>query len=176
MRLAIIADTHMPKGTRALPEACLRRLRAADLILHAGDFVGAAVLRDLQALGPPVHAVFGNVDDLELRSTLPERREIKLATGLVLGMVHDAGPRSGRLARLRHQFPGCEAVVYGHSHMPLHETDSRDGFQMLNPGSPTERRRSAIHTMAEGVVVDGRLELSIVDVDEPVSACGHRER
>ncbi len=158
MRLAIIADTHMPKGARRLPEACLRELERAELILHLGDFKAALVLAELEAVGPPVVAVHGNVDDAELCRQLPPERELEL-DGVRLGLVHDAGPATGRLTRMRRRFPGANAVLFGHSHLPLHEHDPQSGFQIFNPGSPTERRRSPTHTMGTGEVADGGLSL-----------------
>jgi len=164
-RIAILSDTHMPRGARALPPICVERCRSADLLLHAGDLMRLSVLRELEALGPPVHAVHGNVDDAEVRAVLPERRTVELPGGVRIGMVHDAGPKTGRLARLRRAFPDHAAVVFGHSHLPLHERDPGDGFQILNPGSPTERRRAPTHTMAEAVAHDdGRLEFAIIDL------------
>ena len=165
MRLAIISDTHLPKGTRTLPAACVVRLRRADAILHAGDLSTLAVLRELEALGPPVHAVHGNVDDAEVRSALPATLELDLPGGLRLAMVHDAGPAARRLARMRRAFPDAAAVVFGHSHIPLHEADPADGFQLFNPGSPTERRRSPRHTMGEAVVRGGTIAFARVDLD-----------
>jgi uncharacterized protein len=144
-RLAIISDTHLPRGARRLPDACVARLRAADLILHAGDISTLEVLRAIEALGPPVAAVHGNVDSAELRALLPEARVVEAGEARI-GMVHDAGPARGRLARLRRRFPDADAVVFGHSHVPLHER-APDGFQIFNPGSPTERRRQPRHTM-----------------------------
>lgn len=165
MRLAIISDTHLPRGTRALPEACVARLRAADLILHAGDLIAASVLDDLEALGPPVAAVCGNVDRPEVAARLPERREVELPGGVRIGMVHDAGPARGRLTRQRAAFPGCAAVVFGHSHIPLHEAAPGGGFQLFNPGSPTDRRRQPRHTMGEATLDDGRLAFALVELD-----------
>jgi putative phosphoesterase len=144
-RLAIIADTHLPRGSRALPEAFLEQLRAADLIVHAGDFVARSVYDEIVALGPPVVAVHGNQDDAELRQLLPAERVVE-AGGARFGLIHDAGPAHGRLARMRRRFGACDAVVFGHSHIPLHET-ADDGFQIFNPGSPTDRRRQPAHTM-----------------------------
>ena len=143
MRLAIISDTHLPRGRRALPERCVAELRAADLILHAGDVATAAVLEEIRALGPPVHAVRGNVDDATL-ADLPEELVVDAGDARI-AMVHDAGPAQGRLARLRRRFPDADAVVFGHSHIPLHEGEG--GFQIFNPGSPTDRRRQPVHTM-----------------------------
>ena len=120
------------------------RLRAADLILHAGDITAASVLDELAALGPPVHAVHGNMDDATLQGRLPGTVVVDVA-GLRIGMTHDAGPRTGREERLAARFPGCAAVVYGHSHLP--QVARAGETWILNPGSPTERRRAPSHTM-----------------------------
>jgi len=150
MRLAIISDTHLPRRARALPAACVARLRAADLIVHAGDFVVRSVLDEIEALGPPVVAVHGNQDDGELRELLPAERTIETG-GARIGLIHDAGAARGRLERMRRRFPDCEAVIFGHSHIPLHE-QAPDGFQIFNPGSPTDRRRQPEHTMGVAAV------------------------
>jgi len=162
VRLAVVSDTHLPRGRRALPPDCLARLRAADVILHAGDFVSGGVLAELRALGPPLYAVHGNVDDPEVRIALPARAEVELA-GARIGLVHDAGPARGRLARLRARFPDADAVVFGHSHIPLHE--ERDGFQIFNPGSPTDRRREPRHTMGEAVIEAGQVRFVLVALE-----------
>ncbi|MEA2320145.1 MAG: uncharacterized protein QOD44_4334 [Solirubrobacteraceae bacterium] len=154
MRLAIISDTHMPRGTRALPAGCLAELRAADAILHAGDFMRVEVLRMLEGLGPPVHGVHGNVDDDTLMRMLPAARVVECG-GARIAMIHDAGRRTGRLARMRARFKDADAVVFGHSHLPLHE-QADDGFQIFNPGSPTERRSAPEHTMGIATIEDGR--------------------
>jgi putative phosphoesterase len=164
MLIAVISDTHLPRGNRRLPDACVTRLREADLILHAGDFTTADVLADLRALGPPVHAVHGNVDDPEVRRLLPSARVVK-AGGARIAMTHDAGPADGRLQRLRRRFAEVDAVVFGHSHIPLHERDADGGFQIFNPGSPTERRRSPVHTMGLARVGDdGDLSFELVEL------------
>ena len=166
LRLALIADTHLPRGTRRcegapigatrfLAKPCLDVLRAADLIVHAGDFSAPSVLSELRELGP-VAAVHGNVDSPELRRELPDSISLELED-VVLGVIHDAGPSKGRLGRLRARFPDADAVVFGHSHMPVHER--LDGFQIFNPGSPTERRRAPNRSMGEAVVEGGRIEL-----------------
>ena len=160
-QLAIISDTHMPRGPRALPAACVERLRAADLILHAGDLMTVAVLELLESLGPPVLAVHGNVDEPELRMRLPAVRIVE-AGGARIAMTHDGGPAGGRLTRLRRRFPDVDAVVFGHSHLPLHET--ADGFQIFNPGSPTERRRAPAHTMGMATADAGRLAFALVEL------------
>ena len=163
MLIAVISDTHLPRGARRLPDACLERIAAADLLLHAGDFVTVEVLRELEALGPPVAAVHGNVDSAELCGLLPAERVVE-AGGARIALIHDAGPRGGRLERMRRRFGDrAGAVVFGHSHLPLHET-SEDGFQVFNPGSPTERRRAPAHTMGLAKVEDGRLAFELIEL------------
>jgi putative phosphoesterase len=144
--LAVISDTHLPRGTRRLPDACLDRLAAADAILHAGDFSTTEVLDEIAAIGPPLHAVHGNVDDPDVTMRLPAARLVP-AEDVRIAMVHDAGAAAGRLERLRRRFPDADAVVFGHSHIPLHEQDLDGAFQIFNPGSPTDRRRQPRHTM-----------------------------
>jgi putative phosphoesterase len=143
--IAVLADTHMPKGGRVLPERCVEILREADATLHAGDFFALERLREIESLSRgPVHAVHGNVDQADLRELLPETVEVEF-DGARVAMIHDAGPSKGRLGRMRKRFPDADAVVFGHSHLPLHEEE--DGFQIFNPGSPTERRRAPRHSM-----------------------------
>jgi len=117
----------------------VEKIQAADALIHAGDFSAALVLEELRKLCPTVLAVHGNVDDADLRRELPEEIEVEVG-GRTVAVIHDAGPAEGRLARMRARFPDADAVVFGHSHLPLHEVDG--GFQIFNPGSPTERRRA----------------------------------
>jgi uncharacterized protein len=163
MLIAIISDTHMPRGARRLPDACVERIATADLLLHAGDFMTLAVLRELEAIGPPVVGVHGNVDSAELRRLLPAERVVE-AGGARIAMTHDAGVRPGRLERMRRRFDGrADAVVFGHSHLPLHER-ARDGFQIFNPGSPTDRRRAPTHTMGLARLADGKIRFELVEL------------
>jgi putative phosphoesterase len=156
------------RGSRALPEGCVERLRAADAIIHAGDFTAVEMLDELEDLARvggrerAFVAVHGNVDAAPVVERLPERIEIGLG-GSALGVVHDAGRRSGRLQRMRREFPEADAVVFGHSHMPLHEHEA--GFQIFNPGSPTERRRAPARSMGMALVEDGRIEFEHVYFD-----------
>ena len=160
MIVAVIADTHLPRGARRLP---VDHLQHADAILHAGDFMELSVLHELQALGKPVHAVRGNVDSHELIVRLPLQRTVRFGD-VRIGMVHDAGPAKGRLERMRRRFPDADAVVFGHSHIPLHERDA-SGFQIFNPGSPTDRRRQPRHTLGLAHI-DGRtLTFELIALD-----------
>jgi putative phosphoesterase len=160
--IALVSDTHLPRGRRTLPADCLARLRAADLILHAGDLVSLGTLEELERLGPPVVAVHGNVDEAAVVERLPETRMVEVP-GARIAMIHDAGPARGRLPRLRRRFPGADAVVFGHSHIPLHEHDN--GFQIFNPGSPTDRRREPRHTMGLAHAHLAGLRFELVDLD-----------
>ncbi len=162
MWIAIISDTHMPRAGRRLPESCVERLRAADLIVHAGDLTHMSVLRELQTYGEVV-AVHGNVDDADVRSALPAAAVVN-AAGARIAVIHDAGPAAGRLGRLRARFPKAEAVVFGHSHKPLHER-SLDGFQIFNSGSPTERRRAPAHTMGIARARRGELRFELITLE-----------
>jgi uncharacterized protein len=152
--IAILADTHMPKGARRLPERCVELITAAEAVIHAGDFFAASALEEVQALCPVVHAVHGNVDEEPLRRTLPAELEVEIGRRTV-AITHDGGAAKGRLARLHRRFPAVDAVVFGHSHLPLHEVEG--GFQIFNPGSPTERRRAPRASM--GVLNRGKTGL-----------------
>jgi uncharacterized protein len=121
----------------------VRELELADLILHAGDLVASPVLRELESFAP-VEAVFGNMDEPALQEELPERRVVEVEEVRV-GLVHIPGARPGREERLVSWFPGCYAVVYGHTHLP--QVEQHRGVWILNPGSPTERRRAPRHSM-----------------------------
>jgi putative phosphoesterase len=160
VRIAVISDTHLPRGTRRLPKRCLNELARAELILHAGDFVTAAVLDELRALAP-VEAVHGNMDEQALRSLLPLEHVVEAGAARI-GMVHDPGPRPGRAERLAKRFPGCDAVVYGHTHEP--EATRSAATWILNPGSPTERRRAPSRAMLVLDATDRALEPRLLEL------------
>jgi putative phosphoesterase len=170
VRIAIISDTHLPKAGRALPAACVARLREADLIVHAGDFMRREVLAELRGYGEVV-AVHGNVDEPALRDELPAQRILELPGGgdgeeqVRIAITHNGGPADGRLARAQQRFPEAHALIFGHSHMPLHETDALTGFQLFNPGSPTERRRAPHHTMGMATVAGGAVSFELIELD-----------
>jgi uncharacterized protein len=148
----------MPRGSRQLPQECLRRLESAELILHGGDVVAASVLEELRRLGP-VEAVAGNMDEPALLAELPERRVVEVA-GVRIGMVHVPGPRLGRGERLAAAFPDCDAVVYAHTHVP--EVSRVGAVWILNPGSPTERRGAPVHSLLMLEVDSGEIRPELV--------------
>jgi uncharacterized protein len=157
--VAVVGDTHLPRGSRVIPEECVRRLSSADAILHTGDHSSLPSLEALRALGPPVHAVHGNTDEPALRALLSADLVVELG-GVRIGITHDPGPRVGREARLVAGFPGCDAVVYGHTHVP--EVTFHKGVWILNPGSPTERRRSPSRSMLMLELAAGRVSPELV--------------
>jgi uncharacterized protein len=155
MKIVAISDTHAPRRWKSCPPRVAEYLRQADLILHAGDVCTASVLDEL-AQYAPVHAVLGNNDGADVAAWgAPETLDLDLA-GLKVSMIHDSGPSAGRLRRMRRRFPEAGLVVFGHSHIPLDE--SADGLRILNPGSPTDRRRQPHGTIGLLTVAGGRLE------------------
>ncbi len=138
----VIADTHLPRRASALPEGLIPHMKRADLILHAGDLMDSMVLDELRAYAP-VLAVRGNLDPPDAK--LPETLQFGFG-GARIAMIHDSGQKRGRRNRMRRRFPGARVVVFGHSHIPWLE-DER-GLLLLNPGSPTDKRRQPEHTFA----------------------------
>jgi uncharacterized protein len=162
MRVVALADTHAPRRWKSCPPPVAEQLRRADLILHAGDVCTAAVLDELSGYAP-VLAVLGNNDGPDVAEWgAPETLQADLG-GLQVAMLHDSGAAPGRLRRLRLRFPDAGLVVFGHSHIPLDE--SGDGLRILNPGSPTDRRRQPRGTLAVLTIESAQLvEARIVPV------------
>jgi uncharacterized protein len=128
-------------------------------VLHGGDFVTSAFLDELRAIGPPVEGVAGNMDEPALKESLPKQQVVEVA-GLRIGMVHDAGPRVRREARLAARFEDCAAVVYGHTHAP--QVERFQHLWVLNPGSPTEKRAAPVHSMIVLTVSRNRITPELV--------------
>lgn len=151
-RLLLISDTHIPGRARRLPDAVLRAADAADLVIHAGDWVAASVLDEL-AQHAEVLGVWGNNDGPDVRSRLPEvaRRTID---GVRVAVVHETGDARGRERRMDAAFAGADVLVFGHSHIPW-DTVTPGGMRLLNPGSPTDRRRQPAHTMMTATLDSG---------------------
>lgn len=153
-RVLITSDTHCRTGGE-LPSSLLELAASSDHVVHAGDSCTRDVLDTLGALAP-LTAVRGNVDEPELWSVLPEVAQVEI-DGVRIGMIHDAGAEPGRHARLRALVPGCDVLVYGHTHAPEILRDA--GGAVVNPGSPTQRRRAPSHTVAWMEIVAGTIEL-----------------
>ena len=158
----MLADTHAPRRWRSCPPRVAQRLRGADLILHAGDVCAATVLEELAQYAPVV-AVAGNNDGPDVAGWgATPTAELDL-DGLRVAMLHDSGPASGRLARMRRAFPRADLVVFGHSHIPLDQAGY--GLRIFNPGSPTDRRRQPHGTLGLLRIEAGQLaEATIVPV------------
>jgi uncharacterized protein len=154
VQVVVLSDTHAPRRWKSCPAAVAARLRGADLILHAGDVCTATVLDELGGYAP-VRAVLGNNDGPDVAAWgAPPALALDL-DGLPVAMIHDSGTRPGRLRRLRRQFPAARLIVFGHSHIPLDESDG--DLRIFNPGSPTDRRRQPRGTVGVLRIEDGRL-------------------
>ncbi|MEU1050507.1 metallophosphoesterase [Streptomyces sp. NPDC005897] len=156
MRLLITSDTHLPKRATELPAPLLAQLPRADVVLHAGDWVDTATLDLLESRSRRLVGVYGNNDGPALRARLPEVAYADLG-GLRFGVVHETGAAQGREARCAARFPDLDVLVFGHSHIPW-DTTAATGLRLLNPGSPTDRRRQPYRTYMTATVADGRLE------------------
>ena len=160
MRVVLLSDTHAPRFWKGLPPAVAEHLAGADLILHAGDVCVPSVLDELAAYAP-VRVVLGNNDGPAVAAWgATETLELHL-DGLPVAMIHDAGPKDGRAARMHRRFPAAALVVFGHSHIPLDETlrtPDGGGVRIVNPGSPTDKRRQPHRTLGLLEVVDGQVQ------------------
>lgn len=155
VHVGLISDTHAPRFWKAMPTRVAEELAGVDLILHAGDVCLPGVLDELATLAP-VHAVAGNNDGPEVEAWgAPPTLDLELA-GVRVAMIHDAGAKQGRLNRMHRRFPDADVVVFGHSHIPLHEADDR--LTIVNPGSPTDKRRQPHGTVGHLVLADGVVE------------------
>jgi putative phosphoesterase len=155
VRLVITADTHVPKRARDLPAPLWAAIEAADLVIHAGDWVEEALLDAILARNPALLGVYGNNDGPALRARLPEIARADLA-GLRVAVVHETGSRAGREQRCAARFPDTDLLVFGHSHIPW-DTVAPGGPRLLNPGSPTDRRAQPFRTYLTATADAGQL-------------------
>jgi putative phosphoesterase len=155
MRLLLIADTHVPKRARDLPAQVWDEVDDADVVLHAGDWVDIALLDALEARAARLVACWGNNDGPEFHARIPERADVTLA-GVRFTVVHETGGTAGRDARMARAYPDTDVLVFGHSHIPW-DTTTTTGLRLLNPGSPTDRRRQPFCTYLTATAADGAL-------------------
>lgn len=154
--VGVVSDTHAPRFWKGMPDRVAEALHGVDVVLHAGDVCEPSVLDELAALAP-VHVVQGNNDGSDVAAWgAPETLELDLA-GVRVAMIHDSGAKDGRARRMRRRFPDADVVVFGHSHIPWDET-ADDGLRLLNPGSPTDKRRQPHGTVGRLVLADGAVE------------------
>ena len=153
--LVLTSDTHVPQRARDLPHSLWAAIEAADVVVHAGDWVDAALLDLFEARSRRLIGVYGNNDHGPLRERLPEvaRAEIE---GVHIAVVHETGDKKGREERCAVRFPDVDVLVFGHSHIPW-DTTARTGLRLLNPGSPTDRRRQPHGTFVTAVAAAGAL-------------------
>lgn len=155
MKLLLISDTHLPKRAKDLPQKVWDEVDAADVVIHAGDWVDISLLDALEARSRRLVACWGNNDGPELRSRLPERADVTIG-GVRFTVTHETGASSGREARMQRLYPDTDVLVFGHSHIPW-DTTCPSGLRLLNPGSPTDRRRQPHHTYMTADVDAGTL-------------------
>jgi uncharacterized protein len=155
VRLLLIADTHVPTRARELPARVWDEVAKADVVLHAGDWVTPNLLDELQSRAARLVACWGNNDGPDLRERLPERSDVMLA-GMRFTVVHETGAATGREARMSRLYPDRDVLVFGHSHIPW-DTTTKTGLRLLNPGSPTDRRRQPFCSYMTASVHGGAL-------------------
>jgi putative phosphoesterase len=155
VKLVVMADTHVPLRARDLPPLLWADVEAADVVIHAGDWVDVGLLDALEGRARRLIGVYGNNDGPALRARLPEIARADL-DGLRLAVIHETGTAKGREERCAARFPDTDVLVFGHSHIPW-DTTTDTGLRLLNPGSPTDRRRQPRHTHVRAEISDGRL-------------------
>ncbi len=155
VRLLLMADTHVPKRAKELPPQLWRAVDDADVVIHAGDWVLVDLLDALEARATRLVGVFGNNDGPDLRARLSEVARVELA-GLRLAVVHETGQAVGREQRCEALYADVDVLVFGHSHIPW-DTSTPRGLRLLNPGSPTDRRRQPACTYMSAVAREGVL-------------------
>jgi putative phosphoesterase len=151
----MLADSHVPRRARDLPREVWDEVERADVVVHAGDWVEVALLDRLEERAARVVGVFGNNDGAKLRARLPEVARVELG-GVRFAVVHETGDAAGRERRCSAAYGDVDVLVFGHSHIPWDSTTST-GLRLLNPGSPTDRRRQPFCTYLTAAVRDGQL-------------------
>src|SRR5690242_14947161 len=169
MRLVLTTDTHVPKRARDLPPALWAAIDAADVVIHAGDWVDTGMLDALEARSRSLIACYGNNDGPALRARLPEIAYATMA-GLTIAVIHETGASTGRTERCAARFPDVDLLVFGHSHIPW-DTTATTGLRLLNPGSPTDRRRQPYATYMTATIEAGTLtDVVLHNLEKPLRA------
>ena len=161
-RLLLIADTHVPARAKRLPDAVLSAVEEADIVVHAGDWIDVATLDLLESRARRLVGVHGNNDGPALRERLPEIARLTVED-VEISVVHETGQKQRREERMDAAFPGTDLLVFGHSHIPW-DTVAPSGMRLLNPGSPTDRRRQPVCTMMTVVIDGGRIDATLVPI------------
>jgi uncharacterized protein len=156
MRLVLMSDTHLPVRAKRLPDAVWAAVESADVVIHAGDWVSVELLDELEVRSARLIGCWGNNDGPELRARLPEVARVTL-DGLAVAVVHETGASKGREERCEKAYPGVDLLVFGHSHIPW-DTTTPGGLRLLNPGSPTDRRRQPYCTFQTATIAAGHLK------------------
>jgi putative phosphoesterase len=172
VKLLLLADTHVPKRAKSLPSEVWAAVDDADVVIHAGDWVDLALFEELNARSNSLIACWGNNDGDELRARMPERADVTL-DGVKIGVVHETGSSAGRERRMSDAYPDIDVLVFGHSHIPW-DTVTGTGLRLLNPGSPTDRRRQPFCTYMTAVVEQSELRDVVLHRIEPRHASGDR--
>jgi putative phosphoesterase len=150
-----MSDTHVPTRARDLPATLWDEVESADVVIHAGDWMTLALFEELDARSKRLVACWGNNDGDDLRAVLPEVATVTL-DGVRLGVVHETGAKTGRERRMAAAYPDLDVLVFGHSHIPW-DTTTETGLRLLNPGSPTDRRRQPYCTYMTATIGDGEV-------------------
>jgi len=175
MRLLIMSDTHVPARAKDLPPLLWDEVAAADVVIHAGDWVTARLVDELAERSARLVGVYGNNDGPEVRERLPEVARVTL-DGLRIAVVHETGGKAGREIRADQDYPDTDLLIFGHSHIPW-DTTSPAGLRLLNPGSPTDRRRQPACTYLTAEIADGQLtDVRLHELPPPVRADQLRPR
>jgi putative phosphoesterase len=170
VEILLLADTHVPQRARDLPAALWAAVDAADVVIHAGDWVDVSLLDALEARAARLIGVYGNNDGPALRARLPEVADAELA-GVRVAVVHETGPATGRERRCAERYPGRDLLVFGHSHIPW-DTVAPGGLRLLNPGSPTDRRRQPHRTYMTATLEAGEVRQVVLHRITPAGAPG----
>ena len=161
-RMLLLADTHVPKRARRLPDAVLRAIDDAEIVVHAGDWVDVETLDLIESRSREFHGVYGNNDGTDLRARLPEVARFSVED-VRIAVVHETGPAARREQRMDVAFPDVDLLVFGHSHIPW-DTRAPSGMRLLNPGSPTDRRRQPVCTVMTVVIDGAAIDATLVPV------------